>query len=252
MLELHVLASGSDGNCAVLVFEDRAVMVDAGLSCKSISRLMALNGIDESSVEALLLTHEHTDHVKGAGPVSRALDIPIMCNQPTFSSSSVGRVTYCRTETMTPFSAAGIRFTPLPTSHNAAEPNAYLAEAGGKKVLIATDTGKMTPEVEEALRIADIAMLESNYDRKMLENGPYPYYLKKLVGSDVGHLSNVDCAEALRRTTNGTRRKIFLAHLSRKNNTPDTARETVSGITGTRRIDLDCLEFSGDTRVLKA
>lgn len=252
MFEMHILASGSDGNCTVLVHEDRAVMIDAGLSFKATSRLMSTNGIDPSSVEALLITHEHSDHVKGAGPVARALNIPVMCNRSTFLSSNMGRVLYSETQTMVPFTVAGIRFTPLPTSHNAMEPNAYMAEASGKRVLIATDTGVLTPPVEDALRTSDVAILESNYDKYMLDNGPYPIYLRRLIESDIGHLSNVACAEALKRTTNGMKRKIFLAHLSRKNNTPDTARETVSNLTGTRRMELDCLEFAGDTRILRA
>ena len=252
MFETHILASGSDGNCTVLVYEGRAVMIDAGLSFKATSRLMDMNGIDRSSVEAVLITHEHTDHVKGAGPVARALNAPVMCNRATFCSSNMGKVIYSETQTMVPFTVAGIRFTPLPTSHNAAEPNAYVAEAGGKKVLIATDTGLLTPPVEDALRTSDVAVLESNYDKQMLDNGPYPLFLRRLIASDIGHLSNVACAEALKRTTNGMKRKIFLAHLSRKNNTPDTARETVSSLTGTRRMELDCLEFPGDTRVIRA
>jgi len=250
MLEVHVLASGSDGNCAVVVCDDHAVMIDAGLSGKRITELMNLNGIDASLIKSILITHEHSDHISGAGIMARKLDVPICCNERTFASCNIGTVTYSRTVTMRAFSSGPMEITPLPTSHNASEPNAFLISAEGKKVMIATDTGKMTPEMEREMHDLDLAMLESNYDKHMLATGPYPPMLKRLVGSDIGHLSNIDCAESLRRTMN-EHRKIFLAHISRNNNTPDTARETVSEITGIRRSKIDCLEFKGDTRIIK-
>jgi phosphoribosyl 1,2-cyclic phosphodiesterase len=250
MMEVHVLASGSDGNCTVVVYEDHAVMVDAGLSGKRITELMNMNGLDRSLIKSLLITHEHSDHVSGAGIMARKLDVPVMCNEKTFTSCDLGRVTYSKITTMETFMSGPLMITPLPTSHNASEPNAFLISADGRKVLIATDTGKMTKEVESELRETDLAILESNYDKHMLATGPYPLMLKRLVGSDIGHLSNIDCAESLKRTMN-EKRKIFLAHLSRNNNTPDTARETVSEITGVRRSKIDCLEFKGDTRIIK-
>ena len=250
MMEVHVLASGSDGNCTVVIHEDHAIMVDAGLSGKKISELMNLNGIDGSLIKALLVTHEHSDHTSGAGIMSRKLDIPIMCNERTFTSYNFGKVSYSKITTMETFLSGQMEITPLPTSHNASEPNAFFISAGGKNVLIATDTGKMTPEVENGLQRADLAVLESNYDKHMLATGPYPPMLKNLVGSDIGHLSNVDCANSIKRTMCDSR-QIFLAHLSRNNNTPDTARETVSQITGIKRSKIDCLEFRGDTRIIR-
>ena len=249
-LEVHVLASGSDGNCVVVKHDDRAVMVDAGLSGKAITSLMDLNGLDPDSIDAILVTHEHSDHISGAGIMARKLDVPVYCNERTFAMSPIGKVRYSATVTSQTFSIGDMDITPHPTSHNAIEPNAYEFSICGKRVMIATDTGKLTDPVEKALARADLAVLESNYDKKMLETGPYPPSLKRLVGSDIGHLSNIHCAEAIKRTMNDKRR-IFLAHLSRNNNTPDTARETVSEVTGIKRCNIDCLEFRGDTRVLR-
>ena len=249
-MEVHVLASGSDGNCAVVVYEGHAVMIDAGLSGKRITELMNLNGLDSSMIKSILITHEHSDHTSGAGIMARKLNVPIQCNERTYRSYNFGNVVYSKITTKEMFVSGEMEITPLPTSHNASEPNAFMFRAGGKKVLIATDTGKMMCEVESELHDADLAVLESNYDRHMLAAGPYPIMLKRLVGSDIGHLSNVDCAESLKRTMS-EKRKIFLAHLSRNNNTPDTARETVSEITGIRRPKIDCLEFKGDTRIIK-
>jgi phosphoribosyl 1,2-cyclic phosphodiesterase len=250
LFEVHVLASGSDGNCTVVVCDDHAVMVDAGLSGKRLTKLMDLNGLDHSLIKSILVTHEHSDHTSGAGIMARKLDVPIQCNERTFTSFDFGSVTYSRITTMERFYSGPMDIMPLPTSHNASEPNAFLISADGKKVLIATDTGKVTEAVEKELHDADVAILESNHDKHMLAVGPYPPMLKRLVGSDIGHLSNVACAESLRRTMNENR-KIFLAHISMNNNTPDTARETVSEITGIRRSKIDCLEFRGDTRIIK-
>ena len=250
MIEVHVLASGSDGNCTVVVCDDHAVMIDAGLSGKKIIELMNLNGLDQSLIKSILITHEHSDHVAGAGILARKFDVPIVCNERTFASFDFGKVTYSKITTLEPFDSGPMNITPLPTSHNASEPNAFLISAHGKRILIATDTGKMTAEVERELHDTDLAIIESNYDKHMLATGPYPPMLKRLVGSDVGHLSNVACAESLKRTMN-EKRKIFLAHLSRNNNTPDTARETVSETTGVKRSKIDCLEFKGDTRILR-
>ena len=249
-LEVHVLASGSDGNCIVVKHDDVAVMIDAGLSGKTITSLMNLNGLDGESINAILVTHEHSDHISGAGIMARKLNAPVYCNERTFAMSSIGKVQYSQTITSETFVIGDMEITPHPTSHNAIEPNAYEFSICGKHILIATDTGRMTDPVEDALSRADLAVVESNYDKNMLETGPYPPSLKRLVGSDIGHLSNIHCAEAIKRTMNN-RRQIFLAHLSRNNNTPDTARETVSKITGIKRAGIDCLEFRGDTRVLR-
>jgi len=250
MFEVHVLASGSDGNCTIIQFDDEAVMIDAGISCRRIMGLMEKEGVDKKFIKALLVTHEHSDHVAGAGPVSRKFNIPVMCNKATYDMSCLGNVKYNEIKTMGSFCVGSLNVTPLPTSHNAVDPNAFLVEADGKSVLVATDTGKLTFQIEHALKNADVAVIESNHDKKMLAEGPYPPYLKKLIASEMGHLSNVACAGAIKRTMKDNR-KIFLAHLSKTNNTPDVARETVAEMTGIKRFRIDCLEFEGDTRTIK-
>lgn len=252
MLEVHVLASGSDGNCTVIEHDGEAVMIDAGVSCKKILSLMDQEGVDKEVVKAILLTHEHSDHVAGAGATARKLGVPVMCNPATFSQLNLGNVDYIPFDTAQSFDVAGFHVTPLPTSHNAIEPNAFLTQTDGRSVLVATDTGKLTFQIEAALKMADVAVIEANYDQKMLVDGPYPQSLKRLIGSERGHLSNVDCANAIRRTMSESNRQLFLAHLSKTNNIPDLARDTVSEITGIKRLKIDCLEFPGDTRTLRA
>ncbi|MDD3233253.1 MAG: MBL fold metallo-hydrolase [Candidatus Methanomethylophilus sp.] len=250
MIEVHVIASGSDGNCTVIQLDDEAVMIDAGLSYRQTHKLLDQEGVDEHQIKNLLITHEHSDHVAGAGPVSRKLGIPLLCNRATFNAFDLGNVDYREIKTMGSFCLGQMEVVPLPTSHNAVEPNAYLIRADGKSVLVATDTGVLTFPCVEALREADLAVIESNYDQEMLRDGPYPPALKKLIASDRGHMCNSATALAIKKTEHKDR-QIFLAHLSKTNNTPDTARETVAQISGIKRMKFDCLEFPGDTRTLK-
>ncbi len=251
-MEVHVLASGSDGNCTVIESDGEAIMIDAGISCRRILSLMDREGVDKDMVKAILITHEHADHVSGAGATARKLNVPIVANEATFNASDLGDVQHWLYKSNQYIDIGQFHVTPLPTSHNAVEPNCYFTEVDDdKKVLVCTDTGKFSFQIEHALSIADVAVVEANYDLDMLVNGPYPYSLKALIRGDHGHMNNRDTAAALRRTMDSDhKRKIFLAHLSKTNNTPDTARQTVSDGTGIRRINIDCLEFPGDTRTL--
>ncbi len=252
MVEVHVLASGSDGNCTVIENDGEAIMIDAGVSCKKILSQMEREGVDKECIKAILITHEHSDHVCGAGPTARKLGVPVMCNEATFSTLNIGKVDYIPIDPTSSFDVGHLHITPLPTSHNAIQPCAYFTEVDDKKVLLATDTGKFSFQIEAALKAADIAVIEANYDNRMLVNGPYPPALKQLIGSDHGHMCNVDTGNAIRKTMTEHKRQIFLAHLSRTNNEPDIARETVANITGIRRMNIDCLEFLGDSRTLRA
>ena len=119
MLEVHVLASGSDGNCTVIECDGEAVMIDAGISCKRILSLMDQEGVDKEVVKAILITHEHSDHVSGAGATARKLGVPVMCNANTFSQLSLGNVDYIPFDTARSFDVGNFHITPLPTSHNA-------------------------------------------------------------------------------------------------------------------------------------
>lgn len=250
-MEVHVLASGSDGNCAIVRDDDTSIMIDAGLSGKAITRLMNLHGIDQSEIDGILITHEHTDHVQGAGVVARRFGCPIYCNDRTFSAFNAGKVEHVSIDIMREFSIGSLSLLPMPTSHDAVEPCCYrFQSADGKVGVIATDTGYFTFPVKQALRDADIAIMESNYDKRMLEEGPYPYPLKRRIDSDHGHMSNILCGATVREIYK-PEKKIFLAHLSRTNNIPTLARETVAEVAGISKYRLDCLDGLEDTRILK-
>ncbi|MBM4237126.1 MAG: MBL fold metallo-hydrolase [Euryarchaeota archaeon] len=245
-IEIHVLASGSDGNCSVVVGDGTTIMVDAGLSRSATERLLNKAGLDPRSIDAVLLTHEHSDHAKGASLLSRKYGMPIMGNMPTLHAAGVqslaNRIIF---ETSSAFRIGGMEIEALPTSHEAAEPVAFSFTAGNRKAVIATDLGTVTPIISSALKAADLAMLEANHDLDMLLGGPYPPFLKRLIMSDRGHLSNVDCAAALGANHRHSG-KIILAHLSRNNNTPLIAKETVARALGCSAESINCLWSPGE------
>jgi phosphoribosyl 1,2-cyclic phosphodiesterase len=247
-LDVHVLASGSDGNCTVISTGQTTVMIDAGLSGKTILRLLEKVGVGVEEIDAILLTHEHSDHVYGAGILSRRHKIPLCANRNTLACSNIGPVDETITfQTKEKFSLGELEITPLPIPHNAAEPNAYFLTCGESKFLLATDMGRVSNEVFAALKEAELVMIESNHDVQMLINGPYPPALKSEIRSDRGHLSNVDCGRALWATYSETR-KVFLAHISKNNNTPELARRTVARTLGRSIDDIDCLREADDIR----
>jgi len=249
MINVHVLASGSDGNCIVIESEGDSLMIDAGLSGRALTELMSKCGIAPSTLRGILVSHEHVDHIRGAGVLSRRFKVPVFGNFATLQASPLGQIETRLFNGLQPFQCGPFSVRAIPTSHDAVDPVTFSVSMDHKRVLVATDTGKITPLIEQELADVDLAVIESNYDRKMLENGPYPIYLKRRIDSELGHLSNVDCGQALQRTM-GNGRKVFLAHLSRNNNDPDTARDTVARIMGVKRMNIDCLEFPGDYRTL--
>ncbi|MBO5519660.1 MAG: MBL fold metallo-hydrolase, partial [Candidatus Methanomethylophilus sp.] len=144
-MQVHVLASGSDGNCTIIENDGEAIMIDAGISCRRILSLMDRAGVDKEIVKAILITHEHSDHVSGAGATARKLDIPIVANNATFDASNLGSVQHWLYKSNEYIDIGQFHVTPLPTSPNAVEPNCYFTEVDNdKKVLVATDTGKFS------------------------------------------------------------------------------------------------------------
>jgi phosphoribosyl 1,2-cyclic phosphodiesterase len=232
----------------VVSAEDTLILLDAGISGRRIARLMEAVGLDPHALDAILLTHEHSDHVSGAGVLSRRFGVPVCCNANTLTCSNLGQIhSSILFQTMERFDLGCLSIDPLPILHNAAEPNAFHIRYGEKEMLLATDLGKITPEVFGALKEADLAIIEANHDVQMLINGPYPPKLKNEIRSDRGHLSNIDCARALWAT--GTEeRKIFLAHISKNNNTPVLARRTVARTLGWEEERIDCLLTPDDHR----
>jgi phosphoribosyl 1,2-cyclic phosphodiesterase len=223
-------------------------MIDAGLSLKQTKKSLGTFGIDISEIDAILLTHEHVDHSRHAPAISKKHNIPIAGNLQTLAALGLdGKENFIVFEDTIPFSIGSVKIEALPTSHRAADPVAFQITTESKKLVIATDLGKVTPPILSAMSDADFVMLESNHDVHMLVSGPYPQSLKRWILSEKGHLSNGDCARALKVTRN-SHRMIFLAHLSRINNTPEIAKRTVANELGCDPGMIGCIENPGDVK----
>lgn len=237
------LYSGSSGNSIFVSSGNAKILIDAGMSGKSIEQ--ALNSIGEttSSIDAIFVTHEHSDHTKGVGILSRKYDIPVYANSKTWESmtSSLGKIKEHNMKIIdnNHISVKDMDIVSYDIPHDAVSPSGYALHSGGKKACIATDLGHFSPTVKAQLQDADLILLESNHDIEMLKFGPYPYYLKKRILSDVGHLSNEACGNAILELLGNKHKNIILGHLSKTNNYPDLAYQTVVNILNDKNVELN-------------
>ena len=230
MAELCPLFSGSTGNSYYIGSKSSGILVDIGRSCKQVTTVMQRCGIDPLSVQGILITHEHSDHISGLRVFASKYHIPVFASKGTLGAlESMGILNdkypaYTIEDTL---ELAGMHVNAFRTPHDCAESFGSRIEAeDGHTVTVATDIGHITPEVEENLHGTDLAVIESNHDIGMLRTGPYPYSLKRRILSDFGHLSNTACADLLPELFEDGTKHFLLAHLSRENNTPDIARQT--------------------------
>ncbi len=231
-MRLIVLASGSSGNCALVESGGRAVLLDAGISARETLRRIAVAGAVDARIEAILLTHEHVDHVRGARVLARRLGIPVMATAGTLQAA-VGALAdvpeVIAIARRGQFQAAGMRISSFATAHDASESCGYVFESRrGHRAGVATDTGVVTPEIAEALSGCHVLGLESNHDETMLAVGPYPPFLKRRIAGDRGHLSNDAAASALGTLAWKGLSHVFALHLSEQNNTPERARAALA------------------------
>jgi phosphoribosyl 1,2-cyclic phosphodiesterase len=228
-MEVSALSSGSSGNCFYVRNNSSALLVDAGISAKkTVERLNNL-GLSEESIKAIFITHEHADHVKGADVLARHLGIPIFATKKTaencFLCSDLRLINLIRNDETVKI--AGMSVSAFSKSHNAADPVSYTI-SNGKRISIITDLGYPCANVIEHVSNSDFLCLESNHDIKMLEEGRYPYFLKKWITSDSGHLSNLQSSLCVLEHANSRLKHIMLSHISENNNTPLLAFETFS------------------------
>lgn len=226
-MKLCVMGSGSRGNATLVFSESSAVLVDAGFSCKEIETRMARAGFGPDMVNAILVTHEHTDHIKGASLFSRKYGVPVYMTGGTKSGANgtldkSGPIQIIRPEE--DFRVGDLDIHPFSVPHDAAEPVAYLISHGGRRALVMTDVGHVTVRVVEKTRLANLAMVESNHDRELLKIGPYPWSLKERVAGKNGHLSNDECMELLANAAGDGLATVIFAHLSQQNNNPNLVK----------------------------
>jgi phosphoribosyl 1,2-cyclic phosphodiesterase len=225
---LTVLASGSGGNAFLVEFGGERLLVDAGLSLDALERALARVGTAPEALRAVVLTHEHDDHARGAGPLGRARGVRVYATAAT-SAAAGASLDGADVRPFTVHAAFGVgpfEVSPFPVPHDAAEPVGLTIAAGGRRVVIATDLGSADDVLDAHLAAADLAILEANYDLGLLHVSGYPWFLKNRILGGRGHLSNDEAARALARTV-GRRRGVCLVHLSDTNNLAPLARDTV-------------------------
>ncbi|MBI3976062.1 MAG: MBL fold metallo-hydrolase [Armatimonadetes bacterium] len=227
---VQVLRSGSGGNAIFVEVARTRLLIDVGLPLEGIVRLLAPLSLTPSDLSAVLLTHEHDDHARGAGSLSRAAGIPVLANERTLARAApfLGGARTERFTTGIPFAVGEIQIDPFPVPHDAAEPVGFLLTAGGIRIVVAYDLGEASDPLRERLPSADLILLEANYDPRLLGVGTYPWFLKNRILGGMGHLSNDRAAEAVVRAARGGRAQtVLLIHLSDVNNLLPLARDTV-------------------------
>lgn len=232
------LQSGSNGNCLYVEAGGLRLLFDAGIPAKHVKNRLAEHGRDINDLNAIILSHDHSDHVRCAGIYQRMFHLPIYATETTWKAShrhnlgKTGEVRYFQAaETL---QLGDLQIETVPTPHDATDGVAFILDDGRKRLGIFTDLGHVFPGLGKAISTLDALLLESNYDPHMLLNGPYPYYLQQRISGAGGHISNFEAAELLRSAANPKLQWACLGHLSQENNEPELALRTNREILGPR------------------
>lgn len=224
------LNSGSNGNCYYVGNDKEAILVDAGISCREIEKRMANLGLTMQKVKAIFISHEHIDHIRGVVVLARKHQLPVYITPSTLRNSPL----VLEKELVRTFKAQEIiivgelAITPFVKIHDAVEPFSFMVEGNGIKIGVITDIGEACEQVVHYFKQCNAAFLEANYDEDMLQNGRYPYYLKKRISGGKGHLSNKQALELFLEHKPTFMSHLFLSHLSKDNNCPDLVHELFS------------------------
>ena len=233
-MRLCSIASGSSGNCIYVGSDCAHVLIDAGISGRRVEAGLNSLELTGRDLDGILITHEHSDHIKGLGVIARKYGIPIYATGGTVDamvrSGSLGKIPegiFREIREDEPFLIKDLVINPFTIPHDAAQPVGYRLECGEHSVGIATDLGKYNEYIIENLQNLDALLLEANHDIRMLQVGRYPYYLKQRIMGDRGHLSNENAGQLLCRLLHDNLKAVFLGHLSKENNYEELAYETV-------------------------
>jgi len=242
-LRFSVLASGSTGNAFYIEHGDTKLLVDAGLSGKKLDELFSQVNTDPAELDGILVTHEHSDHIKGLGVIARKYDLPIYANEKTWQAMEhqIGKI---KTEQKFHFAANSVRsfgtieVESFSVSHDAADPMFFNFRANGKKITLITDLGYVSEKIKRTIEGANAYVFEANHDVSMLQMSSYPWNVKRRILSDYGHVSNEDCGLALSDVITNETKRIYLAHLSKENNMKELANMSVNQVLRERGIDI--------------
>jgi len=262
-VSVSMLASGSRGNCALVASATTKILVDAGISCRETFKRMKALGDDPHTLSAVLITHEHCDHIYGLATLAKKLRIPVFMTGATHQAWSRAMrdangekprlEKFERFESGHGFQVGDIAVKPFTIPHDAADPVGFTFSTDGVKVGYVTDLGCLQANVKDNLRRCDILVIESNHDIETLRVGPYPWSVKQRVMSRVGHLSNVALADFLANDYDNNATFVVLAHLSEQNNHPEIARREAESALATRgRLFCSRVLLASQTEALEA
>mgnify|MGYP003371113959 FL=1 len=232
MFNFCSLYSGSSGNCLFIQTSNTKILIDAGESSKKISNALSSINIDPNNIDAILITHEHSDHVKGLGTFSKKYDIPVYANSKTWDamseqSSKISDKNIKKFTIEENFEIGDLKIHPFKIPHDAANPCGFNIFYNNQKLSIATDIGHMTASIARKLEDSSFILLESNYDPQILKCSSYPYTLKQRIAGPNGHLPNIDAGKTISYLMNSGLKEVMLGHLSKENNFPELAYQTV-------------------------
>lgn len=230
-MRIASLGSGSKGNATLVDSGETCVLIDLGFTLKETERRLERLGVSPLDIDAVLVTHEHGDHIGGVGPFARKYKRPVYLTPGTLSSTKLGALSGTHpVNCHKPFRIGDMGVEPVPVPHDAREPCQYILSAGGIKVGVLTDLGHITRFVVEQYKTCHALLLECNHDLQMLNEGPYPYALKQRVGGPHGHLNNGQAAELLAAIELDQLRHLVISHVSEQNNAPHLAEAAVAPV----------------------
>ncbi len=235
MLNFISFGSSSSGNCYFFYNDDDNLMIDIGVGIRTLKKSFGNYGLKLSQVQNILVTHDHADHIKSVGSISKDLDLPVYTT--TIVHQGIDRNHYVKSkvpahnkhivENGVEQKVGNFSVTPFHVPHDSMDCVGYIIVYKGMTIVLATDVGSVTEEIKKAVGMADYLIIEANHDEDMLKNGPYPAHLKQRVAGACGHLSNKCCAETIAEYSSEKLKHIWLCHLSEENNHPELARITV-------------------------
>lgn len=242
-LRFQSFASGSSGNCYFIGNASTGILIDAGIGVRTIRKCLRNIDLDFENILGVFVTHDHADHIKSVGVLGEKYNLPVYTTELVHQGIAKS---YCVTEKLfqskrfieknTAFTIGDFTITAFPVSHDATDNVGFTVEYAGKRFVFATDLGYVSEEAANHLKQADYMVFEANYDEEMLDGGLYPPHLKMRIKANTGHLSNFQCAKFLSENYQEQLQYVFLCHLSRENNMPEIAFETVSSILGSKNV----------------
>ncbi|MCG2761397.1 MAG: MBL fold metallo-hydrolase [Candidatus Delongbacteria bacterium] len=229
-MKISILSSGSDGNSTLIQSPGGSILIDSGLSGKRLMERLDAVEADVQSIMSIIITHDHRDHIDGAGIIARKLKIPVYIHEDNFHTSEA-KFEKCEIKFIgNEFTIGDFTILPFPVSHDGTANFAYSIISGGKKISDLREIGVITGMVKHRIKDSDLLVLESNHDLKMLHDGHYPWYLKQRIAGNRGHLSNLSAGNLISELNDFRLKNLILAHLSKENNDPNLALDCMTAI----------------------